>query len=105
EREIPGAADGGEPIVLPERDPGRVVAAVLQPLEPLQQEVLTWPVADVADDSAHRRNLPLEREMPGCSPRRAVAASQPSSRVTRARMVPQAASASAAVSASARMRI
>src|SRR4029078_7639509 len=47
-----------ELVVLPQRKTGRVVAAGLEALEPLQQEVLTGSLADVADDPAHAENLP-----------------------------------------------
>ena len=58
ETEVPDRAHVVEAAVLAERDPGRVVAAILKPLEPLQQEVLTGSAPDVADDSTHRQNLP-----------------------------------------------
>ena len=38
---------------LEQREPGGVVAAVLQPLEPLQEKGLAFTRADVSDDSAH----------------------------------------------------
>src|SRR5437016_5678620 len=42
-----------EPATLDQDDPGRVVPAVLQTLEPTDQQVLTRPPADVPDDPAH----------------------------------------------------
>ena len=51
--EVADRADVVEPVVLEERDAGRVVAAVLEPLEALEQERLALPAADVSDDSAH----------------------------------------------------
>ena len=36
-----------------QRDPGRVVAAVLEPLQTGQQQLLALPVTDISDDSAH----------------------------------------------------
>src|SRR5205814_39136 len=45
-------------------DPGRVVAAVLQAPEPLEQDRLRLPVADVADDAAHRLGLAREKDSP-----------------------------------------
>jgi hypothetical protein len=46
-----------ELIVLPQRDSSRVVTAVLQPLEPLEEERLRGSAADVSNDSAHRNLL------------------------------------------------
>src|SRR3954451_25183296 len=39
--------------VLAQREPGRLVAAALEPLETVQQEVFTVSLADVSDDPAH----------------------------------------------------
>ena len=46
-------ADVVEPVVLEERDPGGVVAAVLQALEAMEQERLALTRSDVSDDPAH----------------------------------------------------
>src|SRR5207237_5545540 len=95
-----------EGIVLTQREAGRVVAAIRQPLKPAQEEILARSSSDVSDDAAHdRANTPLERETPDWSPRPGVGTGQPSSRVTRAEIVPQASFAAASVSASARMRM
>ena len=51
--EVADGADVLEPVSLAERDPGGVVAAVLEPLETLDQELLALPRPDVSDDSAH----------------------------------------------------
>ena len=53
--EIADRADVLEPAGFAQRDPGGVVAAVFEPLEPLQQELLALPWPDVSDDSAHAR--------------------------------------------------
>jgi hypothetical protein len=49
-------ADGAHIVdlaVLPQREPGRVVTAVLEALETLEQKVLTGSLPDVSDDPAH----------------------------------------------------
>ena len=51
--EVADGADVREPVVLEQRDAGRVVAAVLEPLEPAQEERLRGARADVSDDPAH----------------------------------------------------
>jgi hypothetical protein len=51
--QVADRTDVVEPAVLAQRDPGRVVAAVLEPLEPTQQQVLRRPATDVSDDPAH----------------------------------------------------
>ena len=48
-----------ERVVLAQRDACRVVAAVLEPLEPLKEERLRGSWSDVSDDPAHRKS-PLE---------------------------------------------
>src|SRR5215475_1703964 len=61
--EVAEGADGAdvlELVVLAQRDPGRVVAAVLEPAQTLEQERLRLPRPDVADDSAHVRSFPSE---------------------------------------------
>ena len=52
--EVPDSADRVDPAVHEQRQAGRVVAAVLEHLEPVQQQVTAGPVADVSDDSTHR---------------------------------------------------
>ncbi len=52
--ERPDRPGVGESALLEQRDPGRVVAAILQPLEPVEQERLALPRPDVSDDPAHR---------------------------------------------------
>ena len=56
--EIADDADVVESAVLAQREPGRVVAPVLETLEALEQQVFTGSLADVSDDPAHARNLP-----------------------------------------------
>src|SRR5207248_9062176 len=69
EGEVPDGADIVEALVLTERDPGRVVAAVLEPLEAVEEKRLAGPRPDVSDDSAHlkpsfveKRSSPLLNE-------------------------------------------
>src|SRR5262249_61336222 len=63
--QVPDGTDVVEPAVLTERDAGRVVAAVLETLEPAQKQLLRGPTADVSDDPAHASPLP-ETAKPGC---------------------------------------
>ena len=51
--EISDGADVLQPAFLAQRDPGRVVAAVLETLQALEQEGLALTRPDVSDDSAH----------------------------------------------------
>ena len=51
--ELAGRAVDREAAVRERRDAGRVVAAVLEPLQPLEQERARLLRADVADDAAH----------------------------------------------------
>ena len=103
ELQVLEVADGAEvrkPVVLEQREAGRVIAAVLEPLEPAQEKRLRGPRADVSDDPAHfvasstrhanARNRPLETEKPGRGAVPFVGDGQPSSRRTRAAMVAQA---------------
>jgi hypothetical protein len=46
-----------EAAVLAEGEAGGVVAAVLEPLEPVQQQVLRGTATDVSDDPAHPKLL------------------------------------------------
>ena len=63
--EVSDGADVVEALVLDEAEPGRVIAAVLEPLEPLEQKLLRSPRAHVSDDPAHSktpsRPLPVSR--------------------------------------------
>ena len=81
EREVPDGADVLEAVLLEERDPGRVIAPVLEALQSLQEQRLRGPAADISDDPAHPRvsfhpadapELPpkasLETQKPGCGP-------------------------------------
>src|SRR5437763_1773561 len=54
---VAARADVVEPLRLPEDDPGGVVAAVLEALEPLQEERLRLTRSDVSDDPAHSKLL------------------------------------------------
>src|ERR1700693_4610072 len=51
--EIADRAHVVEPVVLAQRDARGVVAAVLETLQPLQQERLRLTLSDVSDDPAH----------------------------------------------------
>ena len=51
--EVADRADAVDPAVLDHRDAGRVVAAVLELLEPGDQQVAAGAPAHVSDDSAH----------------------------------------------------
>ena len=58
ELQVLEVADGArvlEPVVLEQGDPGRVVAAVLEALEAVEQQVLALTRPYVSDDSAHWR--------------------------------------------------
>src|ERR1700736_1240264 len=52
-REIADRADVVESISLEQRKPGRVVAAVFEALEALEEKRLACPRPDISDDSAH----------------------------------------------------
>src|SRR5581483_1835154 len=112
--EVLQRADGPdvfEAAVLEQGDPRRVVAAVLEPLQPLQEQRLRRPAPDVSDDPAHF-DPPLRPETApapetaklGFSPRPFVGPGQPSSRRTSAAMLAQASFAAPASSASASTR-
>src|SRR5215207_2791125 len=62
--QVADGADVVEPALLAQRDPGRVVAAVLEALEPLEEERLALPRPDISDDSAHLKP-PFSRLDPG----------------------------------------
>ena len=69
EAEVADRADVVEARVLAKHDPGRVVAAVLEALEAVQEERLAGPRPHVSDDSAHlkpsfveKRSSPLLNE-------------------------------------------
>jgi hypothetical protein len=51
--EVADGADVVEPVALEECEAGAVVAAVLEPLEPVQKKFLGRPLPDVSDDPAH----------------------------------------------------
>ena len=51
--EVPDGPDVVEPLVLEQRDAGRVVPAVLEALEPVKEERVRLPGAHVSDDAAH----------------------------------------------------
>jgi hypothetical protein len=54
-REVPDGADRLQPTLRLDRDSGRVVPAVLKLLEPVEEDVLHRPMADVPNDAAHGR--------------------------------------------------
>ena len=112
---------------LAQHEPGGVVAAVLEPPEAVQQERLGLTRPDVADDPAHPKLLSITRPAAGgdrnmqqicrfvqallsrngkspAAPRLLRRRRQPSSRRTRAAMLPQRLAASASSCASARTR-
>src|SRR5439155_13576898 len=68
ELQIADSAHVVELFLLAERQAGRVVAAVLQPLEALEQKVLTCSPADVADDSTHARTSLTNAKGPAALP-------------------------------------
>src|SRR5439155_16591186 len=84
-----------EAVLLEQRQARRVVAAVLEPLQSVNEEVLTGPAAHVSDDPAHPRppspktprfpcnSCPETRTSPATAPPPASEVGQPSSRVTR----------------------
>jgi hypothetical protein len=51
--EVPDGPNVVEPLVLEQRDAGRVVPAVLEALEPVKKERVRLPGAHVSDDAAH----------------------------------------------------
>src|SRR5690348_924044 len=57
-REVADGADVVEPVLLEERKAGGVVTAVLETLEPLQEQRLRFTRPHVSDDSAHPKLLP-----------------------------------------------
>ena len=52
-REVADRADAVDPPVIDHRDASRVIAAVLELLQPGDQEVTAWASAHVSDDAAH----------------------------------------------------
>ena len=86
--EVADRADVLEPVSLAERDPGGVVAAVLESLEALEQQLLALSRPDVSDDPAHAsppsptliRNASENAEEPGAPPASSRASRAPSSR-------------------------
>src|SRR5581483_9487866 len=95
-----------ETVLLAQRDAGRVVAAVLEPLQSLQEQRLRRPATDVSDDPAHLDLLDIapETAKPGFTHRPFVGPGQPSSRRTSAAMLAQAPCAASSSSASASTR-
>src|SRR5437870_679888 len=72
ELEVPDGADVVETVLLAQRDPSGVVAAVLEPLQPVEQEILCLTTADVTDDPAHldsSRLPPQDVRRVVCAPR------------------------------------
>ena len=64
-REIfPAALRTSSPLPFMQRDAGRIVAAILQPLEPLDQQRRALPRSDVSDDSAHSYRAHLVKRSP-----------------------------------------
>src|SRR4051795_7015269 len=59
ELEIADGADVFEPAILAKRDPGRVVTAVLEPLQALKEKLLRRPTTDISDDPAHPKLLSI----------------------------------------------
>ena len=65
---LPAAFWIDQPAVGDQRDAGRVVAAVLQPLEPVQQDGERLPRPDVPHDPAHTATSPLRSARPCPAP-------------------------------------
>ena len=57
--EVADRADVGEPVILEQCDPGRVVPSKFEPLETCDEQILGRPLANVSDDSAHFGSSPL----------------------------------------------
>src|SRR3954469_6893631 len=57
--EVADGPDRVDRVVRDHRDPGRVVAAVLEPGQAVQEQVLDGALADISDDAAHGRLLSL----------------------------------------------
>src|SRR5262249_41711939 len=101
--EVADRADVVEPVLLAERETRGVVAAILEPAEPLQEERLGLARPHVSDDPAH--GFPPERERARLLDRSASSRNgQPSSSRTSAAILAQRASDSASDAASARIR-
>ena len=66
--EVADDADVVERAVLAQREPGRVVAPVLEPLEALEQQVFTGSLADVSDDPAHAETSLKNAKGPAATP-------------------------------------
>src|SRR6266511_1325151 len=111
ELEIADGADVIELAVLAQRDPGGVIAPVLQPLEPPKEQFLRCPISDVPDDAAHGTLLSLaaggfsSRNVKSPALSGPSSGRQPSSRRTRAAMVAQRSAAFWGFSASANTRM
>ena len=87
---------GIDPPVLEQRDAGRVIASVLELLEPGHQQVPARALAHISDDSAHGRRIRVE---PGGDPVAATLAKDSSRSIKRTRR-PQTSRHSSAVGAS-----
>ncbi len=88
--EVADGADVVERVVLAQRDPGGVVAAVLEPAQSLEQKRLRLARPDVSDDSAHVRSFPRWAGKRSQETRRArpQTRSQRRERISRARVSP-----------------
>ena len=69
--EVPDRADVVEAVSFEQRQPGRVVAAVLEALEAAEEEALRGARADVSDDPAHP-NLLRRARSPSCCEKRSL---------------------------------
>ena len=63
--EVPDRARVGEAVRLEQRDPGGVIAPVLEALEAVQQEGLAFTRPDVSDDPAHLASFRPDAQCPG----------------------------------------
>ncbi len=103
--EVADRAQVVEPLVLEHREPGRVIAPILEALQTVDQERLRPARPDVSDDPAHGvPHPPFGRKKPGPRDLQRRRAGQPSSRRTRSEMLAQSRVDSWKSSASARTR-
>src|SRR5207248_11753771 len=62
-------ADVVQPLVLAECEPGRVIPAILEPLETVEEKILGRSPSDVSDDPAHLKLSPFAWPNYGVKPR------------------------------------
>src|SRR5438445_1985317 len=64
ELQIADGSDVFEAAVLAQREPRRVIAAVLEPLQAVEEQILGGATADVSDDPAHTKLLSVAAPFP-----------------------------------------